>query len=306
MSTLSCPSTKKLGRGISRGTKSLREAILAAFEGTGTPVTVRQMFYLLSVAGAVDKTEAGYRQAQRQLLEMRREELIPYHWIADNTRWRRGATVWNTLGECLEHTAKFYRANLWRDVPAYVEIWCEKDALAGVLVPVTQPLNVDLMVARGYSSETFAFEAAQHLVRIRGQVSASGALDGKPCFIYYVGDFDPSGWNASETLERKLLEFVGADGIGVHFERLAVNPEQASHLPSRPTKEADTRTRGFYERFGNGTESVELDAIPPDDLRDMVFGAINRHLPYTALIDIEREEEAARETLAKIAKSWAA
>jgi hypothetical protein len=38
----------------------------------------------------------------------------------------------------------------------------------------------------------------------------------------------------------------------------------------------------------------------------MVFGAINRHLPYTALIDIEREEEAARETLAKIAKSWAA
>jgi hypothetical protein len=70
-------STKKT-RGISRSTLALRDAIIKTFETVDKPVTVRQMFYLLSTRGAVEKTEAGYRQAQRQLLAMRREELIPY------------------------------------------------------------------------------------------------------------------------------------------------------------------------------------------------------------------------------------
>lgn len=287
------PSTKKV-RGVGRRTTDLRDAILEAFEGTGKPVTVRQMFYLLSVAGAVEKTEAGYRQAQRQLVLMRREGLVPYDWIADNTRWRRGADTWDNLGDCLKHTARFYRSNLWRDLDAYVEIWCEKDALAGVLLPVTETLNVDLMVARGYSSETFAYEAAEYL--------REKLRDGRQCFIYYVGDFDPSGWNASETLREKLAEFVGEDEIG--FERLAVNQDQAIDLPARPTKETDTRTRGFYERFGEGTESVELDAIPPDELRAIVQTAIEQHLPEGILEATEREEQAARETLAQIARTW--
>jgi hypothetical protein len=54
-------------------TLALRHAILRTFETVDKPVTVRQMFYLLSTGRHVDKTEAGYRQAQRQLLAMRRE-----------------------------------------------------------------------------------------------------------------------------------------------------------------------------------------------------------------------------------------
>jgi hypothetical protein len=65
------------------------------------------------------------------------------------------------------------------------------------------------------------------------------------------------------------------------FERLAVNPEQitAWSLPSRPTKKTDQRTRQFEERYGEGTESVELDAIEPNQLREIVREAIERHLP---------------------------
>lgn len=33
---------------------------------------------------------------------------------------------------------------------------------------------------------------------------------GKPCYIYYFGDLDPSGWDISENLEAKLRNF-GAD-----------------------------------------------------------------------------------------------
>ena len=37
-------------------------------------------------------------------------------------------------------------------MPVYVEVWCEKDALAGVLMEETEVYDVPLMVAKGYSS----------------------------------------------------------------------------------------------------------------------------------------------------------
>ena len=43
--------------------------------------------------------------------------------------------------------AAFYRKALWRDAPAYAEIWLEKDALSGVIYPVTANYDVPLMVA---------------------------------------------------------------------------------------------------------------------------------------------------------------
>jgi hypothetical protein len=41
-------------------------------------------------------------------------------------------------------------SSLWNDQETYVEIWLEKDALAGVLYQETEQWNVPLMVARGY------------------------------------------------------------------------------------------------------------------------------------------------------------
>ena len=34
----------------------------------------------------------------------------------------------------------FYRKALWADADAYVEVWLEKDALAGVIYPITARL----------------------------------------------------------------------------------------------------------------------------------------------------------------------
>jgi hypothetical protein len=47
---------------------------------------------------------------------------------------------------------------LWANADS-AEIWCEKGALAGVIYPVTAEFDVPLMVTRGFSSETFCFEA---------------------------------------------------------------------------------------------------------------------------------------------------
>jgi hypothetical protein len=282
-------STKK-PRGLAKATLALREAILETFEDTGKPVTVRQMFYLLSVGGAVEKEESGYRKAQRQLLALRRAGLVPYGWIADNTRWMRKPTTYAGLGDFFDRAATYYRQDLWVRSDVYVEVWCEKDALAGVLMPVTREYDVPLMVARGYSSETFAYNAAEAMRET-----------GKPCYVYYAGDLDPSGWQMARSLEQKLAEF----GAPVVFERLAVNPEQiqAWDLPTRPSKVSDTRCKAFFAEFGNGTESVELDAIHPDLLRSLVRDAIEQHIDHGGLETLRREEDAAREALQELAQA---
>jgi hypothetical protein len=99
------------------------------------PQTVRQVFYALTVRGAIQKTEMEYKATVVRLLgEMREAGEIPFDWIADNTRWMRKPTTFSGLQSCLDATAKLYRRNLWNDSDHYVEVWCEKDALAGVIV----------------------------------------------------------------------------------------------------------------------------------------------------------------------------
>src|SRR5208283_1264705 len=99
-----------------------------------------------------------------------------------NTRWARRAQTFETLEKCLEYTRETYRKSLWAFQPCYVEIWIEKEALIGVIDEVTMKYDVPLMPCRGYPSETFLFSAAQYIKR-----------QNKPTYIYYFGDFDPTG-----------------------------------------------------------------------------------------------------------------
>jgi hypothetical protein len=73
----------------------------------------------------------------------------------------------------------------------------------------------------------------------------------------------------------------------ITFVRLGVTPAQiaAWHLPTRPTKRSDTRAKNF------GDVSVELDAIEPVQLRDLVSDAIQRHLPMEQLHALRVAEE---------------
>jgi hypothetical protein len=79
----------------------------------------------------------------------------------------------------------------------------------------------------------------------------------------------------------------------IHFERVAVNPEQiwAWGLPSRPTKTTDTRAKNF------GNISVELDAIRPDTLRGLLETTIHRHLPPEQFKVLKAAEASERQLL---------
>src|SRR5262245_16662303 len=148
----------------SRRTKAemttLRDAIFALARDN-QPATVRQLFYLAVTEGLIPKTEAAYQKTVcRLVLLMRREGRIPYSWIADHTRWMRKPKTWSSLDEMLETAASSYRRALWDEQDSYVEVWSEKNTLAGILFDVTKEFDVPLMVTTGFSSETFLYQAA--------------------------------------------------------------------------------------------------------------------------------------------------
>jgi hypothetical protein len=251
------------------------------------PMTVRQVFYRAVSAGLVPKTEQAYKNSVgRLLVQMRRAGDLPWEWIADNTRWMRKPSSFSSLEQALENTARFYRRALWDEQPVYVEVWTEKDALAGVLLEVTGEWDVPLMVTKGFSSVSYLYEAAKEIER-----------QGKPAWLYYFGDHDPSGVHIDRNIEQQLREM--APEAEIHFERVAVLPVQIQewNLPTRPTKRTDSRARGFEG------ESVEVDAIPPGQLRALVRECIEQHVDRQRLDVLCVAERSEREILQQMAAS---
>ncbi|OWL97004.1 hypothetical protein B7435_26820 [Mycolicibacterium peregrinum] len=183
----------------------------------------------------------------------------------------------------------YYRRALWDDQNVHVEIWAEKDAIQSVVYPVTREFDVPLMVARGFSSESFLHETAQAII-----------ADQKPAVIYQLGDHDPSGVAAWEHTRRRLAEF--APDVEFHFQRIAVTPDQIAEyqLPTRPTKQSDSRAANFKG------DSVEVDALPSTALRTLVRSAIEQWLDPEVLRLTRIAEQSERDVLRRIAGDWAA
>ena len=188
--------------------------------------------------------------------------------------------TYSSMEEMLTYTAEHYRRDSWQDQDAVVQIWPEKDALAGVLSDVTSTWNVPLMVSRGYASLSFLHYAAEII-----------ADQAKPTYIYFFGDHDPSGKDITRNIEDGIREF--APESDVTFERIAVIPEQIIEwdLPTRPTKTTDPRAKSFKG------ESGDVDAIPPQKLRDLAEDCIVRHIDMDRWKVSEEVETAERDRL---------
>jgi hypothetical protein len=279
------PSPIKRTRRLKTQMNAIKSAIREILEADH-PQTVRQVFYAMTVLGLIAKAEKEYKGTiGRLLVEMREAGDIPFEYIADNTRWMRKPSTFTGIEDCLKATAKLYRRNLWASSDIQIEVWVEKDALAGVVMEETEKYDVPLMVAKGYSSISYLHSTAKAL-----------EANGKPAYIYHFGDLDPSGVDAARDIEAKLRRY--APDAEIHFERPAVTRQQADewNLPHRPTKQTDTRSKKW-----TGT-SVELDAIPAAKLRELVRECIERHVDQKQLEQLRAAEESERSLLERFAK----
>jgi hypothetical protein len=266
---------------------AIRDTIIKVIEDD-PPMTVRQVFYQLVARGVIDKTEQQYQGTVIRLMtEMRLAGDLPYNWVVDESRRARITQTYDDVADAIEQTVRFYRRSALKQSDDYLEVWCEKDALAGSLWDVTSEYDVPLMISRGMPSLTF----------LRGTAEAiqSAAEHGKQSFIYQFGDHDPSGVLIPQTIERRLNEMC--DELGCqppYVERVALTEAQIEfhRLPTRPTKrEGNSHANKFTGR------SIELDALPPRILRDMVRDVIERHVSAEQTLALREAEASERELL---------
>jgi hypothetical protein len=130
----------------------------------------------------------------------------------------------------------------------------EKGTVRGTLLPVLNELRPNFLVAHGFTSATSAHDLAE--------VSLDHNL---PTKIIYVVDFDPSGLHMSEVDLLKRLERYGGD---VQITRVGITVEDVcSDLPEFQAREKVKDPRHRWFTANHGQRCVELDAMPPPELR---------------------------------------
>lgn len=279
--------TSDRGAPLRAKTIEIREAILN-LQDDFDRMSVRQIFYqLASVLQIVPKTDPGYDQVQGQVLKLRREESLPWSFIADGTRFVNEPETFDGVDDVLQEVARTYRRNLWRSQNVRVEVWLEKDALASLISPTTYGWGVRLMVSRGQSSDTYCYSAAQDAKDAWEKAAVR-------TFVYALYDSDKSGRNAAAKIEEKLRTY--SDNAPITFEMLAVTDEQIElwDLPTRPAKEKGE------------PDAVELDSIPPDKLITLVNDAIVNLIDADAWRVQQIVEKSERDLLTRIAAGAAA
>ncbi len=95
-----------------------------------------------------------------------------------------------------------YSSDRWAGQEYYVEVWVEKDALSGVLNPISRKYHVHLVVNKGYSSASAMYDAKDRFIEAMN--------DGKKCVILYFGDLDPSGEDMVRDINNRLT-IMGAE-----------------------------------------------------------------------------------------------
>lgn len=278
-----------------RSTKADMENMLGAIktilDGEHGQITIRHLFYRLVSAKVIEKTEAAYKGLCGHLSNWRRSGDIAWDAFSDTTRSTTKPNTWDSLGDALSTISACFRRDPWATQQDVVYVWVEKDALVNIVSSVARRYCVPTFSARGFASLSSLYEAAEEFKEL--------AERGKNVVVYHFGDYDPSGVAAGEAAHTTLRDDFG---VTLDFIRAAVTPEQikSQNLPTRPVKQSDTRARNW-----TGGDSVELDAMQPDYLRDLVETSIQSHINQEAWDLIKTEENRERAELHRLIRGHA-
>ncbi|MEI9477387.1 MAG: hypothetical protein WCO26_12515, partial [Deltaproteobacteria bacterium] len=234
-------------------------------------LTVRQVYCQLVSRNVIENSKATYQSYVHHLTTGRKAGVIPWDVFEDRARmfYREPSPKYDIsyksdprkeLREWFSYAldswvSQEYDLPKWEGQSYYVELWVEKDALAGFLSPLCNELGVGLVVSRGYTSYTFKQEAIQRFNKVQDK--------GRDPVLFYLGDLDPSGYDIYRCLEDEI-DIAEVKRIGLH-------PDDVSQygLVPNPIKDKDTRSNGFKKRYPElGNNVYELDALPPGELMD--------------------------------------
>jgi hypothetical protein len=278
-----------MSQGEWRSTTGIIEAAVEIL-GDENPMTIRQLFYRLVSVHVIENQVRDYHQIIRLMTKARKDGRVDYDWIVDRSRATYKSHIWGSMSElasAFESELLRYRSDWWATQPKYVEIWCEKDTVTGSIEPVRDEYGVRVDANRGFNSTSNMHAAAQRLMMEQAR--------GKDVHILYLGDWDPSG----EDMERDLRDRLKEESDGAlwgNLIRVAIKKSDIDlyDLPPLLVKDSDSRTKGFVLKHGE--DCVELDALPPNVLRDRLRTWMDLLIDKEAWQRARLVEEAQRET----------
>ncbi len=242
----------------------LCNSIIEGYQAKGYDLTLRQLYYQLVARDLIPNKSTEYDKLGDVVSNARLAGLIDWEAIVDRTRGLRGTVHKDNPEAAIASAARGYRRDKWTDQPNRVEIWVEKEALAGIFSRVAARNDIDYFSCRGYASQTAMYDAAKRFAHYRDM--------GQETVILHFGDHDPSGIDMTRDIRERIEMFLYDEGIEVN--RLALNMDQVRRYnpPPNPAKESDSRSGQYVKLYGSS--SWELDALDPDTLANLVDEAI--------------------------------
>ena len=251
-------------------------SILHEYEQKQIKVTLRQLYYQLVARSFIPNIDKEYHKLSGLLTDARYNAIIDWDAIEDRIRIPYRHPQFDNVLDLIQCAKNSYRLDRWQNQNNYVEVFCEKDAISGVLNPITERWHVYLNVNRGYSSATAIYDASKRFLE----------HDDKTCVLLYLGDHDPSGLDMIRDIQDRLIEF----GCSIEVIPIALTMAQIKQYnpPPNPAKITDSRAKGYINEFGN--ESWEVDALPPDVMNDLVNSTIKQYVDVEKMNMIKKQE----------------
>lgn len=305
------------------------DEIIEEYQQQGLRLTARQLYYQFVSRALIPNKDAEYKKLTALLTDARYAGKIDWDAIEDRGREPSTPNEWDSLEDRVESALRNYRLPRLKDQPKYVELWVEKQALAGVLQPIAYTFHATLMVNKGYSSASAMKESADRIKaatipdqdvvdkiledvaeevghlekddpvreeaveRARQKMRELGV---RPTVILYLGDHDPSGEDMVRDIRTRLNEF-GVIWLEVIKVGLTMKQVRQYNPPPNPAKITDPRAKNYVAKFGNS--SWEVDALPPNVLTRLITGAFTAIIDKAKMDAVKAQEEKDKELLRK-------
>ena len=263
-------------------------AILDVLRTQSGQLTDRQIHYRLVAKGFYANTKSCYNHLTKVLKDERIRGSVPWDRIVDSSKpmflkaeqERDDGTAsikFNEAKDSYDNAEQDFRdtdfySKYWWGQPEYVEVWCEKDALARILKEVTDKWMVSLIVCKGYQSITNEKNRANYYF-------GTEKHEKRKVTIIYFGDFDPRGENIPQVIKRDFSRL----GYTASLDKVALTQQQITqyNLLAAPCKKSDTMATGWISEHGDNV--YELDALEPNVLRQIVEDSITAHFSQQKL-----------------------
>jgi hypothetical protein len=241
--------------------------IIEEYQDQDLCLTLRQLYYQFVSRDLLENTVRNYKRLGDIISDARLAGLVDWDAIEDRTRNLEKAAHWESPKDILDACIGQYRIDRWANQESYVEVWIEKEALAGVFSESCGDLDVPFFACRGYTSASEMYSAGKRMGR---------HLDnGRHPVVIHFGDHDPSGIDMTRDLADRLSMFAEGE---VEVQRIALNFDQIEQYspPPNPAKATDPRFASYQIEYGD--ESWELDALDPRTLRGLIQANVEKHI----------------------------